>query len=102
VRLANANSGTTKNVVGLVYDTTINAAASGSIVVTGQMTATTGQWDAVSGQTGGLTSGSIYYLSNATAGNITTTAPSTGYIAPIGIALSTTKMLLNIGPTIKL
>lgn len=102
VRLANANAAGTKNVAGLVFDTSINAAASGNVSVTGQVTATTGQWDAVTGQTGGLTAGSIYYLSNATAGAMTTTAPSTGYIAPVGLALSTTKMVINIGPTIKL
>lgn len=102
VRLANANAAGTKNVVGLVYDTSINSAASGSIILTGQMTATTGQWDVVTGQTGGLTTGSKYYLSNSTAGALTTTAPTSGYIAPIGIALSTTKMILLFGPTVKL
>lgn len=102
VRLANANAAGTKNVVGLVFDTSINAAASGSVAVAGSVTATTGQWDTVTGQTGGLTSGSIYYLSNTVAGGLTTTAPSTGYVAPVGLALSTTKMVINIGPTIRL
>ena len=102
ISLANANAGGTKNVVGLVYDTSINSSASGNVLVSGQLTATTGQWDAVTGQVGGLTTGSIYYLSNSSAGGLTTTAPSSGYIAPIGVALSTTKMLLNLGPTIKL
>lgn len=102
VRLANANAGSTKNVVGLVYDASIASSATGSISTTGVVTATTGQWDAVTGQTGGLTAGSKYYLSNSTAGNLTTTPPTTGYIAPVGFALSTTKMILNIGPTVKL
>lgn len=102
VKLANANAGGTKNALGIVFDTSINAAASGSIAVAGSVTATTTQWDAVTGQSGGLTAGSKYYLSNATAGGMTTTAPVTGYIAPIGIALSTTKFVLNIAPTVKL
>lgn len=102
VRLANANAAGTKNVAGIVYDASINSAASGAVSVSGSITATTGQWDAVTGQSGGLTAGSIYYLSNATAGALTTTAPSTGYVCPIGLALSTTVLLLNIGQTIKL
>lgn len=102
VRLANANAGATKNVVGLVFDTSINSAASGNIAIAGSLTATTGQWDAVTGQSGGLTSGSKYYLSNVTSGALTTTPPSTGYIAPIGFALSTTVLVLNIAPTVKL
>lgn len=102
VRLANANAASTKNVVGLVYDASISAAATGSISTSGVVTATTTQWDAVTGQSGGLTAGSKYYLSNTTAGNLTTTPPTTGYVAPVGFALSTTKMILNIGPTVKL
>lgn len=101
-RLANANAAGTKNVVGLVFDTTINAAASGSVAVSGSLTATTTQWDAVTGQSGGLTPGAKYYLSNTTAGNMTTTAPSTGYICLIGIALSTTKFVLHPAPAIRL
>lgn len=102
VKLANANAAATKNVVGLVFDTSINSAASGSVAVAGSVVATTTQWDAVTGQSGGLTPGAKYYLSNATAGNLTTTAPTTGFVAPIGLALSTTKMVMNIGPTVKL
>jgi hypothetical protein len=102
VKLANANAAGTKQVVGLVFDTSINAAASGSIAVAGVVTATTTQWDAVTGQTGGLTSGAKYFLSNTTAGALTTTAPTTGYIAPVGVALSTTKMVINVERTVKL
>lgn len=102
IRLANANAAGTKNVIGLVFDASIAAAATGAISTSGVVTATTGQWDAVTGQTGGLTSGSKYYLSNSTAGNLTTTPPTTGYVCPVGFALSTTKMVINIGPTVKL
>ncbi len=41
----------------------------------------------------GLTAGAIYYLS-ATAGDITATPPSAPHAAPIGIAVSTTKLLV--------
>ena len=102
VKLANANAAGTKNVVGLVFDTSINSGASGSVAISGSISATTTQWDAVTGQSGGLTAGAKYYLSNSTAGGLTTTAPTTGYAAPVGVALSTTKFVLNIGPTVKL
>lgn len=102
VKLAIANAPTTKNTVGLVFDSSINSGASGNVALAGTLTATTTQWDAVTGQTGGLTVGAKYYLSNTTAGALTTTAPTTGYVAPIGVALSTTKMVLNIGPTVRL
>lgn len=102
VRLANANAASTKNVVGLVYDASISAAATGAVSTSGIVVATTGQWDSVTGQSGGLTASARYYLSNTTAGSLTTTAPTTGYVAPIGLALSSTKMIVNIAPTIKL
>lgn len=102
VKLANANAAGTRLVVGLVAATSINAAAAGNVATAGVLVATTGQWDVVTGQTGGLTPGSIYYLSNATAGALTTTAPSTGYSAPVGIAMSTTRMKINVLQTIQL
>ena len=100
VKLANANALGTKDVVGLVGAVSIASSAAGSIVADGFMAATTAQWDAVTGQSGGLTFGARYYLSNATAGGLTTTQPSSGYVAPVGIAMSTTKMRINIGTTI--
>jgi hypothetical protein len=102
VKLANANSGTTAQVIGLVQATSIANAASGAIAFSGIMSATTGQWDVVTGQSGGLTPGAMYFLSNSTDGALTTTAPSTGYICPIGRALSTTKMALRFDPTVQL
>lgn len=97
-----ANATGTRRIIGLVSDTTINAAASGNIAITGLMTATTGQWDAVTGQTGGLTPDAIYYLDNTTAGKMSSTAPSTGWVCPIGIALSTTRFKIQVQPTVKL
>jgi len=94
--LANANSYSTAVAIGIVTNTTVASAAQGNIAVSGVVTATTTQWDAVTGQSGGLTTGARYYLSNTTAGALTTTAPTTGVLAPIGIAISTTKMVLSI------
>jgi len=51
--------------------------------------------DNVTGQSGGLTAGSTYFL-DVTAGLITVTAPTTGAVRVIGIALSTTVMQMRL------
>lgn len=102
VKKANANAAGTKEVIGLVAATSISSAAAGNVIVEGVLSATTGQWDAVTGQTGGLTSGAVYYLSNTTAGNLTTTAPSSGYVCRVGVALSTTLLRLKVGAPVQL
>lgn len=96
-----ANAAGTSLAIGLVF-ADISAAGSGVVVTSGEIAGTTGQWDAVTGQTGGLTSGALYFLDNTTAGKITSTAPSSGYIVPIGQALSVTKMLVRIGTRVQL
>lgn len=60
---------------------------------------TTAQWDAITGGSGGLTPGDPYYLSDATAGMLTTVAPSTSghYIVLMGIAVSDTEMQVTLG-----
>lgn len=104
VDLAQADALGTSEVLGLVFDSTIAAAASGGILTDGRLEATTGEWDAVTGQVGGLTSGSRYYLDETTPGNLTTTAPVADgeVVAPVGVALSTTEMEINIDHTILL
>jgi hypothetical protein len=102
VNLANANAAGTMGVVGLVSATSIANGAAGLVAMDGVLTATTTQWDAVTGQTGGLTFGSVYFLSNTTAGALTTTAPASGYVVPVGRALSTTQMKIHIGPSVQL
>ena len=94
--VANANNIATAKAIGLMTSVTTASGAAGNVAVAGVVTATTGQWDAVSGQSGGLTTGATYYLSNSTAGAITTTAPTTGILAPVGIALSPTKLKIDI------
>jgi hypothetical protein len=104
VDLALADAAATTHVLGLVADASIAAAASGGIQTDGVLTAATLDWDAVTGQVGGLTTGVQYYLDPTTPGNMTTTAPSaTGdFVAPLGIAMSTTELEITIGHTIKL
>lgn len=100
---AQANAVATTDVIGLVMDPTIATAVPGNIQTDGVLTATTAQWDAVvTGESGGLTPGSRYYLSDATAGMLTTVAPTnTGsFFEPVGIALSPTQMQLDIDEAI--
>jgi hypothetical protein len=99
VKKAKADASGTKSVLGLVYDTSIANGVTGQIQIDGVVAATTVQWDAVCGTSGGLTKGVIYYLSAATAGLLTSTAPSTAgqYVVPVGIGVSTTEMLLYNG-----
>lgn len=101
---AEANAGGTVNLFGLVADVSISAAAVGSIQTDGVLVATTAQWDAVAGTTGGLTPGTTYYLDPATAGKITPTAPTTTgqYVARVGIASASTDLDLAFGPTVLL
>lgn len=102
VKLAVANASAAAQVIGLVAATSIGASAAGSIAFAGILPATTVQWDAVTGQIGGLTPGAMYFLSNTTAGALTTTAPTTGFLAAVGRALSTTKLALRFDPTVQL
>ena len=98
-----ATSATTALVVGLLTaDCAIGA--SGTVQQSDTVTLSTAQWDAVTGQAGGLTTGKRYYL-DATSGKLvceTGSVPSaTGqYAEPIGSALSTTQLGLNIQPPI--
>ena len=104
VDLAQADASGTKDVIGLVYDTTVATTDPANIITDGVMTATTGQWDVVTGDTGGLTFNTIYYLDPNTPGMLTSTAPTVDgdFVAPVGIALSTTQLEIRIKTTVKL
>lgn len=94
VDLAQADASSTAPVLGLVFDTTIASAAVGSIVTDGPLEATTAIWDALTGDTGGLTPGASYFLSDATAGAITKVSPSAAgkYSVYVGQAFSATTL----------
>lgn len=97
VDLARANASGTTKVFGLVRASSISAAAAGDIQTSGVLTATTGEWDAATGETGGLTPGVYYYLDAGTAGMLTQTPPSSvgQYVVPVGLASSTTEMYID-------
>lgn len=98
VDLAQADASGTVEVLGFVKDTSISASASGSIQTDGILAATTAQWDIVTGDTGGLDAGAVYYLDPTTAGKLTATAPTTTsqYVVRVGKAISTTEMEISI------
>lgn len=98
VDLAQADDEATAMVAGLVYDTSISSGQPGDILTSGTLTATTGQWDAVTGQTGGLTPGATYYLDPSTAGRLTVTRPDdTGhFVTPVGLAFTSTDLLVRV------
>ena len=92
-------SGVSTSVILGLAQASVSAGATGSIQTSGVLALTTTQWDAVAGTTGGLVAGTTYFLSPSTAGNITSTVPTTvgQTVAIVGTALSTTE--LNITPT---
>ena len=90
-----ANNVATSKVIGFTT-AAIGAASTGGVAIGGIVELTTGAWDAVTGQSGGLTTGAEYFLSNLTGGAITTSSPSTGVHAPVAMALSPTKLKIDI------
>lgn len=97
VKKALANAAATANAFGMVYDVSITNAAIGQIATFGLVNATTTAWDAVTGQTGGLTQGADYYMDPTTAGKITSTPPSTvgQYVVNLGTAQDTQNLQFN-------
>jgi len=97
IKKAKADSALTKNVIGLVFNGTIAPSGLGSVLMSGPLKATTGQWDAAFGTSGGLVKGSRYFLSDATAGIGTDTAPSAdgSYVVELGLAVSATELALS-------
>jgi hypothetical protein len=86
-----------RNVCGLLK--VGRAATGGNVTIRqrGRLTLTTAEWDAVTGQTGGLTPFVEYYLSGTVA-KITPTVPATtgDNVVVVGIAESTTVMNIQI------
>jgi len=104
VDLAQANALLTSRVLGLVADSSIAAASPGAILTDGILEATTGEWDTVTGETGGLSAGNLYFLDPTTAGMLTQTAPTSSgeFVAEVGLALSTTELEISIRRTVRL
>lgn len=93
----------TARAVGLVADATIASGASGNIQTGGTLVAqSSAQWDAITGDVGGLVTNAPYYV-DVTAGKLTRTAPAivSGFcVAPIGFGLDVLTMNINIAPVV--
>lgn len=101
VKRAGANDASTKTVIGFVSDASIAAGGSGIVQLGGSLNANTADWDVVTGMVGGLMEGMRYFLSD-TPGMLTTTPPADGFVCQVGIANSSTELLIEFGPTIAL
>ena len=101
VKPADATDSALKYTVGLVFDEAVLVSAPATVVVSGPLVATTAEWDFVTGQSGGLTPGAPYFLSNV-AGRMLTVAPVSGYNQKLGVALTSTEFLVRIEPPIQL
>ena len=98
VDLADASAVGSAKPIGLVQADSIAASSTGAIQLDGVLNSS--DWTAVVGSTT-LTSGATYFL-DITAGKMTSTAPTSGYITEIGVAISTTELAIDIKAPIKL
>lgn len=103
VAKAHASALATARVIALLAEA-IADGASGAALSDGRLTGSTAEWDAITGQTGGLTPGSKYYVSPTTAGMLTTTPPTVdGHVlAPVGTAKSATEFEVSMGTRVVL
>jgi len=62
----------------------------------GPLTLETTEWDAITGDSGGLVEDDYYFISQSSAGKLTKTAPVSGIRAPVGVALSADTLLILI------
>lgn len=101
--LAEADNANAKDTIGFAAETIGVNPASGTIQTEGVLEATTGEWDAITGDTGGLVAGSKYYL-DVTPGKMTKTPPTAEdvYLAPLGIAITATTFRIDIDTNILL
>ena len=107
LNLADGSASASKYPIGFVRGkddgTTSNIAAGSQVEVQTDGTFTVSDWTNILGSST-LSPGTKYYLSSATAGNISATAPTSSnhFIVPVGRALSTTAMYIEVGEPIKL
>jgi hypothetical protein len=104
VKRAEANDVATSEAIGIWMDASTAPAASGVYAAGGVAVVTTAQWDVVTGGTGGLTSGSKYYLDPSGPGKLTLTAPTAPgqLVVLVGRALSPTDLELSLTASILL
>jgi len=98
-----ANDAVKKDVVGFTT-AAVTIGGVGTIQLEGVLEGTTGDWDTVTGGTGGLVAGDVYWLDPDNLGRITNTAPTTDgdYVVPLGEAVSTTEFIIDIDTSVLL
>lgn len=84
------------NYVPAQADSPTDAQAVGVAIGVSGATADIVQGGIVKGVFGGLTAGTVYYLSQSSAGSITATKPSFGLIVVVGVAINATDLFLSI------
>jgi hypothetical protein len=102
VKRANAATALAKDIAGFVtIDPFLQQATFGFIRISGILTATTVQWDVVTGMVGGLVPNANYYL-DSNVGRITHVPPNTEghFLCRVGQALNSTDLLIRIEPPI--
>lgn len=104
---ARANNSGKGTVIGLVADVSIASGARGKFVTSDLIVASTAQWDAVCGTSGGLTYNTNYYLSMTTPGRLTSTPPTSpaddgNEVVLVMTALSATEARITIQPPVLL
>jgi hypothetical protein len=99
VNLAQANSEVTSDLVGIAKEA-VSAGQPGPVCHDGVVNLTTIQWDAITGQVGGLTLASKYFVSNAASGLMLAQGNLAGigageYVVEVGHAISDTELLVR-------
>lgn len=103
VFVSSASSSITAHVSGFLTEDTADGSQS-KIQIDGIITLPTNKWNAITGQTGGLTSGSYYFLSTV-GGKVTVTAPNgpaNTFCLKVFRAVSSTVAEIAIGTRVKL
>ena len=98
VKKAQADASGTVQVIGIASSAFVTTGV-GSVQTSGVLSLTTQQWDAVMDTgSGGLAYSSVYYLDTAAAGKMSKTASDTvgKWVVRLGVAISTTELLINI------
>lgn len=104
VDLCQANASGTTVLFGVVADTSVATTANANIQLDGVLDATTAEWDAIAGTTGGLVPGTQYIVSPTVAGNLVAnnTALTAGqWHVPVLLAKSATEALIVRGERLK-
>lgn len=104
VRKAVANEASAAwKVIGLATSQVL-AGSNGLFQGEGKLTATTAEWDALTGDVGGLVANKTYFLHPVLVGKITLIPPTADgeYVCRIGVAYSPTELYIDLGLCIKL